>query len=390
MCAATVLSLAALIGAPTAPASSPDPKMADLVRKLGDKSYRSRESAARELLHNGSAAVEALARGTKDADPEVSERCRQLLPQAASMERTEKLATLVKYPDIAPPKGLAGLEHFLKVAGDSKAARELYAEMLAIHFETLETIDENPRKAAEFYQQFCNDAYNRYYAGARTGRYSYDNLFNSRADITYFLIMSSDTRLRKNMNGFVNSWVLLYGNQVTKALTDGDAKEPMRKLFLDFLGSDLDPNLQQRGFAIAAQLKMKEALPIIQKLLEKPGRADFAKANVMIALVGLGSKDDIRILEPYLSDKTQLTTVNFGNGGQTSIQIRDVAMGVSALLAGQKLTDYGFDNRFGGGTPSSYIFFGFLENPDGKENKSREEAHAKWKEWAEKNLPKKK
>jgi hypothetical protein len=72
-----------------------------------------------------------------------------------------------------------------------------------------------------------------------------------------------------------------------------------------------------------------------------------------------------------------------------SIQIRDVAMGVSVQLAGQKFADFGFDTtRFGGGV-AYYYNYGFPAEADGKESKSREEAHAKWKEWAKKNLDKK-
>jgi hypothetical protein len=114
----------------------------------------------------------------------------------------------------------------------------------------------------------------------------------------------------------------------------------------------------------------------------------YAKAQMMVYLAKLGSKEFIPNLEKYLTDKSSVGSVGFGNGQQMSVQMRDVAMGVSALLAGQKLTDFGFDNRFGGATPTSYIYFGFNVEPDGKESKAREEAHAKWKEWASKNLTK--
>ncbi|HJZ93746.1 MAG TPA: hypothetical protein VKE40_22920, partial [Gemmataceae bacterium] len=83
MSAIATFALASLIGAPTptSTAPTPDPRMAELVKKLGDRSYRVREQAARELVRGGSGAVPALTAGTKDLDPEVSERCRQLLPQ---------------------------------------------------------------------------------------------------------------------------------------------------------------------------------------------------------------------------------------------------------------------------------------------------------------------
>lgn len=382
---ATVLALATLLGAPTPPAAAPDAQLSDLVRKLGDKSYRTREAAAHELLRRGAAAVPALTAGTTDEDPEVGERCRQLLPQAASLERNEKLARLLKDPAAAPPKGLAGLDRFLKVTGDTKEARELYAELLSIHHRTLETAETDPAKAGEYYRQFCEEAYGRWQASVRTGRYSYDNMFNTRADITYFLFLSADPKVHKQSAGLNGAQMLLSGTQLTKALSDKDGSPAMRKIFLHWLENEPQSYLQQRGFQLAAQANLKEALPVVLKFLDKKDQQGYMTAQVMISLVKLGGKEHIPALDRFMADSTVIGTINFGglNGGQMTVQVRDVATGVSALLAGQKLSDFGFDNRFGGGTPSSYIYFGF------RDDAARDAAHAKWKEWAEKNLSKK-
>jgi len=368
-----------LVGAPTPPPAPADAKLNDLVRKLGDKSYRNRETAARELLRRGSASVAVLTQGTKDADPEVSERCRQLLPQAAALERNEKIGLLLNDPSAPPPKGLAGLERFLKVTGDDKAAREMYAEMLAIHHRTIEMAETDARAAAEQYREFCDDAYNRWQTAARTGRYSYDNMFSTRADMTFFLFLSGDSRVRKNDAGVNRSSILLNGNQIATAITGKDGNLAMRKLFLDWLENEPQTYLQQRGFQLAAQANVKEALPIVVRLLEKPGKDTYGKAQIMTALVKLGSKEHIKLLDRYLSDSSELTSINFGNGQVLKVQVRDVAMGVQLQLAGEKMTDYGFDNRFGGGW-QSYHYYGFGDD------KARDEAHAKWKEWSKKNL----
>src|SRR5262249_39741245 len=93
-----------LIGAPSPPAVSATSRAEELVKLLGDKSYRVREVAARELVSRGSASVAALTAALKNEDPEVAERARQLLPQVATSERNEKLAQLVKNPAAPPPK----------------------------------------------------------------------------------------------------------------------------------------------------------------------------------------------------------------------------------------------------------------------------------------------
>jgi hypothetical protein len=390
---AAILALASLLGAPT-PATSPgDPKLQELVHQLGSKSYRQREDAARQLLQQGATAVAVLNEGTKDSDPEVSERCRQLLPMAAAKERDEKLAAFLKDPTAAPPKGLAGAERFLKITGDDKAARAMYAEMLSLHHAILEAAETDATKAGELYRQFCDEAYSRWYAGTRTGRYSYDNIFASNADVVFFLFMSGDTRVRKNDGNANRSSIFFNGTQITKAISDGkDGSPAVRKIFLDWLENEPQSYLQQRGFQLAANANLKEALPVALKLLDKkdPNNNNYGKAQIMISLAKLGTKEHIPLLEKYLEDKTNIGTVNFGNGLPMSVQIRDVAMGISVLLAGQKLNDFGFDTRFGGGTPTSYYYFGFPEEPGAKENKLREDAHVKWKEWAKKNLEAKK
>jgi len=375
--------IAALVSLPTPPVPVPasNARLAELVRKLGDKSYRNRESAARELLRRGSASVAALTEGTKDADPEVSERCRQLLPQAAALERNEKLALLIKDPSAPPPKGLAGLERFLKVTGDDKGARELYAEMLSIHYRTIEAAETNPREAAEQYRLFCDDAYNRWQINMRNGKYSYDNMFSGRAEIAFFLFVSADTRVRKIDMEVSRSSIFLNGNQINTAINGKEAvNAAMRKLFLDWLEHEPQTYLQQRGLQLAAQANMKEALPIVVRMLEKPDKNNsYAKAQAMPFLVKLGSKEHIKLLEPYVSDTSQLTTINFGDGRMFTVQVRDVAMGVQLQLAGQNMLDYGFDNRF----KNNWLYYHYYGFPD---DKSRDDAHAKWKEWAKKNL----
>jgi hypothetical protein len=314
----------------------------------------------------------------------VSERCLQLLPQAAALERNEKLAALVRNPTAPPPTGLAGVTRFLQVVGDSPASRELYAELMHIHHRTVEAAEKNPRDAATQYQEFCQEAYNRYQADARVGRYSYDNVFSSRADMTFFLLLSADARVRKNDGGNNWSYVMLYGTQLTKAISDKDGSPGLRKLFLHWLENEPQTYMQQQGFQLAAQAGMKEALPVLLKMIANKDRDKYGKAQVMTALTKLGSKEHMKVLEPYLSDTTSLGTINFGNAGggvqQLSVQLRDVAMGVQVQLSGQKLTEYGFDNRFGGGM--HYYSFGF---PD---DASRDAAHKKWTEWRAKNLDK--
>jgi hypothetical protein len=376
-----VLALALANPTPPAAPTGDAPRLEDLVRKLGDKSFRVREDAARELLRKGSAAVAALTAGMKDADLEVAERCRQILPHAAAKERNEKLDLLVNNPTAPPPTGLSGLTRFLQMAGDDKSARELYAEAMRMHHRTIEAAEKDPRAAAQQYREFCEDIYNRWQNGARLGRYSYDNIFSSRADITFFLFLTADARVRRHESGNNWAYVLLNGSQISTAIAEKDGSPAMRKLFLNWLENESQSYMQQYGFQLAAKAQLKEALPVLLKILAKKDRDKYSQVQVMTALIKLGGKEHIKVLDPFLSDKQEITTINFGNGQMLKVQTRDVAMAVQIRLAGQKLQDFGYDNRFGGGGDLSYHYYGFPTD------EARDTAHTKWKEWVAKNKP---
>src|SRR5437879_800154 len=73
----------------------------ELVRRLGDKSFRVRDASARELLARGKDAIDALKRGADNTDPEVRERCRRLLTQLQARLIRERLDGFVN--DVKSP-----------------------------------------------------------------------------------------------------------------------------------------------------------------------------------------------------------------------------------------------------------------------------------------------
>jgi hypothetical protein len=254
---------------------------------------------------------------------------------------------------------------------------------MRIHARTVEAADKDPRAAAAQYAEFCQEAYTRYRT-AVAGRHSYDNVFSSRVDITFFLFLSADRRVRQTEAGLNYSYVMLYGNQIPRALSEKDGNPAMRKLFLHWLEHEPQSYVQQLGFQMAANAGMKEALPLLLKLIAKKDANSHARAQVLASLPKLGGKEHIPFLDQYLTDTTSVGKIQFGNAGggvqSLEVQLRDVAMGVQIQLSGQKLADYGIENRFGGG--GSHYSYGF---PD---DEAREAAHKKWREWRAKNLTK--
>src|SRR6187401_278343 len=78
-----------------------------LVDQLGNRSYSARERAAKELLSFSRIGQWAVRRRLSDKDPEVSERCRRLLPELVAETTRARLANfrelLVKAPTTPLP-----------------------------------------------------------------------------------------------------------------------------------------------------------------------------------------------------------------------------------------------------------------------------------------------
>jgi hypothetical protein len=165
-------------------------------------------------------------------------------------------------------------------------------------------------------------------------------------------------------------------------LTEDEHAPVMRKLFVNWLFNEPQDIFQQSGFELAAEVKMPQFRPRALKVINDKDAPGKTKAMAMISLLQVGSKEHIKYLTPYLTDKTEVYTATLGAGLVFRTQHRDVAMGISVRLAGEKEEDFGLgDRRFGvgRGVPRCLYYYGFTDA------KSRDESHAKWKDWLRKN-----
>jgi hypothetical protein len=370
--------LAALIAAPADAAESP----ADLVRKLGDKSFKVRTEAAMQLVKLGSAALPALTDGRSHPDLEVADQCRKLIPQAIAKDQEEKLADFLRHPEAPPPKGLAGAEQFFKVTGDSKAAREVYVDLMNQHRDAMLARDSDPKAASDMFVRYGEEMYKRMRERAKTAKTKSELMVSSRTELTFFFLFAADPRIKILPKHYIFQGMLVFSSDLPAALTGGEHSPVMRKLFTNWLFNEPEDLFQQTGFELVAKLKMPDFLPQAVRVINDPATSAKTRAMAMITLRQVGSKEHVKILTPYLTDKTEVYVATLGAGLVFRTQLRDVALGMSVHLAGEEPTDYGLgDRRFGGGSgaPQCLYFYGFQDQA------SRDVSHAKWKEWLKKN-----
>src|SRR5262249_927736 len=119
-----------------------------LVRKLGSPDFAEREAAEKSLRSKQAAtAAASVAKGMKDADPEIVRRCESIWSQLWKNElaRPEK-------------DQLAGFEHplwtrFRATCGDVAVSRTMFAEMVTDirRFKLLDSVETDPKKAGDAY-----------------------------------------------------------------------------------------------------------------------------------------------------------------------------------------------------------------------------------------------
>jgi hypothetical protein len=372
------IGLAVLIAIPAAASESP----ADLVRKLGDKSFKVRTDAAAQLVKLGSSAVPALTEGSKHPDAEVADQCLKLIPQAIAAEQEEKLAEFLRHPEAPPPKGLAGAEQFFKVTGDSKAAREVYVDLMNQHRDAMLARERDPKAASELFYRHGVDLKKRVSEALKTAKSKYEAMVVSPAEITFFLAFAADPKIAVQPKHFVYQNMLVLSRDLRATLTEGEHAPVMRKLFTNWLFNEPEEIFQQTGFELVAEVRMPDFLPQAVRVINDPAAPAKTRAMAMVGLRQVGSKEHVRILTQYLTDKTEVYVATLGAGLVFRTQLRDVALGMSVHLAGERPDDYGLgDRRFGAGrgVPKCLYFYGF------KDQASRDESHAKWKEWLKMN-----
>jgi hypothetical protein len=384
MTSASLLALALATAA--SPTDAGIKKRAEaLVAQLGDPDYRDREKAAKELLAIGYAAKDAVLAGQKSADQEISDRCTKLYPAIWKHDLEKRVQRFLDDPAGPLPDDLPGAARWLKVAGDTNASRELYGDMVKAHPEPLLDVELHPERVPTAYLEHVRNVYGRIMPRpvgttptARPGP--------AVEDVLLFLFLGAVGDVRTSVPPGTSTtyyYQFLNSANFTAKLSAGESSAPVRKLFAAWLEKERYSVLLRRGMDIAAQNKVTECRGTVLKIAADPRTVLYLRATALLGLAKLGTKDDLKELEPFLKDKTQIAIVVV-NGEQWAIQIRDVALGAAVQLAGESLVDFGFERRPPANlvSVSSYTYYAFSSD------ENRAAAHRKWKDWAEENLKK--
>ena len=324
------------------PAPTPaDPaKLTQLIQQLGNTRYKEREKAAAELLKLGRGAKVALIEGVKSSDPEVSDRCRQLLPQALALDLLHRIDLFLKDTDGKAKHDLPMWKTYQEKVGTDAECRKLFAEMLKTNAALLEVVEEQPDKATERIQHRSAEMYQEMFGGnGFRGGYRPNAL--NHAELACVLFASSTTAFKPSQP----DWMLanLYNQPVfTEKLKDDKNGLAYRKVFLNYFDTRMDDNILNQTVWMLAQHNIKSAADVVAKAL-KDGKLTqpYSKASAICCIGNLGTKNQVAALEPFLKDTSQVQPFAVG-GNRGEIKMQDVALAITIHISGKNPKDYGF------------------------------------------------
>ncbi len=349
-------------------------KAADLVRDLGDVRFKVRDNAARELKKLGRGAKPALLEGMRSNDPEIWNRCTQLLPEVLALDLKARVEAFLADTEGKQKHELPLMGLFQKVAGNDPAARKLYADIVRNNADFLEACEQNPKLAGEKYNVRAYELHQRLF-GPWSGGTARPQL--QAADLAALFLVGADAEMSKsipvnNVNPVAN---FLWQQQFQSALKNGELAAAYRKLFFAWAENRGDVNSVSQTLSVIQNNSLKEGLDFAVKVMKMKDQQIWSRAQAMTVVGKLGAKEHVAAFESMFDDKTQVTAIQWNNV-QLQTQINDIALAMAAQLSGQQPKDYGFDALQT--QPSlifAYHYLGFSTD------EKRDAAYKKWKEW---------
>ena len=356
---------------------TPEPRHVPLlIRKLGDRSYATREAATRALVQIGVPGKDELINALKDPDAEIRYRAKLVLSEVLQLDWRNRLEAFVADTKGEREHQLPGWDRYRKMVGDNITARRLFADMQRQEPGLLEASEVSAKFAGDAVASRCQQIQD---ARRMPGR-STDRQIPLGA-IATLLFVSSDEGVPITTQTAASLTNFCYEPDFGKSIAGGDPT-PIKKILGDWIsrGFGKDSTAMHQTMMLALKFNIPEGIVPALGILKDGGANPHMRQYAILVVGRFGGPEHIAQLEPLLSDAAvciqQQITANKGFAIET--QIRDVALAVMVHLAKQKLPDFGFTRAQGNATVLyNTASLGFATPED------RDAALSKWRAWRE-------
>lgn len=358
----------------SAPPDAETKKAAQYVNDLGNPHFRVRDTAARELKRLGRLAKPALLDGMKSADPEIWNRCAQLLPEVMALDLKSRVDAFLADTENKHHHDLPMMDRYQSIVGKDTPSRKLFADIVKTNAIFLESCEMNPKLAGEKYALRAQEVQQQL-LGPWSGTQSRPQL--NAPDVAALFLVGADTEMSKSIpNNNVNPVSnLLWQQPLQNALRSGEEAAPFRKLFFTWAENRTDINSIGQALSVIQNLNMKDGLDFAVKVMKMKELQIWTRAQALTVVGKMGGKDQVAAMEALFDDKTQVTNIQWNNVN-ISTQVNDIALAMAAQLSGQPPKEYGFDAlQTQPGLIWAYHYLGFSAED------KRVAAFKKWKDW---------
>lgn len=342
-----------------APTAEQTTKAELLVAMLGSDIYRERDKATRELEEMGRLALAVIDRTLAETgNAEVRTRCEALRPAMAELELKARLECLFADAEGKYDHKLPGWDKFSKITGKTAMARKLFSEMYEntgtarLLVATSGPKEELTRLTVERRIELYNRLYGRRSVAINGVITTTQATPPTAAEVAGLLFAEglAGSAVDRRYIYAIQSMVI---QSPTRDLVIDEAKgEALRKLIGQWCDTRTDTTEQYYAMTMSANLfptnlthKDLSAVKYALRILDGKNVAVKSYRSTAITTLAKAGKDQLPHLLKFFDDKTvYLTTTVNANGmiQRTEMQIRDLALAMAILLAGEKPEDYGF------------------------------------------------
>jgi hypothetical protein len=373
-------------------------QIADLVRHLGDRSYRVRESATRALTKVGVPAKAELLKALADRDAEIRYRARLVLADVLELDFKQRLDAFIEDARGTHDHDLPGWQRFRDLVGDGPAARLLFAEIERHESALMEAAELGPEQSSAAFEARCQQIQESLRVPGRQAERQVP-----LGTVAALLFVGADNNVPLSVQSAMCVTNFCYQQPFRQAIVGGDNSPGLKKLVGRWVQRDFanDSTAAYQTMMLALQFNVREGVNPALAMLKDTSGNPHMRQYALLVVGKFGGPAEIDRLESLLIDsavcaqqqlpapaadvaKNDPTKIQPGKGEIVETQIRDVALAVMIHIAGQKLADFGFTRA----QPNPTILFntaslGFA-NAD-----EREAAQAKWHAWRGGQAPQK-
>ncbi len=302
-----------------------------LVQQLSADKFQIREQASRELAAFGMSAAAALKSGIESGDAEVRARCLLILRDITKRDFQARLQQFKADLDGTSGYGLPGFDIYAESIGNTRAARELYADMLETTPGLMHAITPNSDELSSAVDQQIDAILNYDASIMDSPQRMASLLFASSLDG----VSCETTTL--SMISFVTQ------TRPFGELARGPHAEVCHKIMDKWLGYNYASAPTEECLRLALEYKLPAGMPLAKSVAVDKSAKPTERMYAILAVAQLGDATHIPMLQK-LFDAREVTRAYTLTNGQWEAQLRDIALASVLYLAGEDPKDFGFVN----------------------------------------------